>query len=383
MLVGVDRDFVGSGAARVTAAAGDRTKKRFRHAPAMSAAFEATDETSLVEYLANAFGFSALSTALFGTGAYSSYLFVGFFAALDLGVLQTYVHFNGGEHILVRSPNVVAGYAAVFLGVYGIRYMSSRYGDAMAAIRLEERVELSEADAFRRTISWRTKVVVYVSALAVLYANTIINVGVPNRVTAINFLFTWEFVFLPVIVEFALTYYGIHFLLPRQIRRADLDMFFYDPRNMGGFAAVGQLLKRSYYLYTAGLLLFFLLVYGTVLFSLGGYVPGTFELAFFSVAWFVGLLSIGHSMYVLHQFMSGEREDRIRELEGELHDALENPYDINNSEVTDEERLKDVRRRLEQVRGTRVYPATFTMWSQIAISVLLPQLLQLTVQTAF
>jgi len=349
----------------------------------MSAGFEATDETSLVEYLANAFGFSALSTVLFGTGAYSPYLFVGFFAALDLAVLQTYVHFSGGEHILVRSPNVVAGYAAVLLGVYGIRYMSNRYEDAMAAIRLEERIELSEADEFRRTISWRTKVAVYVAALVVLYANTVVNVGVPRRVTAVNFLFTWEFVFLPVIVEFALTYYGIHFLLPRQIRRADLDMFFYDPRNMGGFAAVGQLLKRSYYLYTAGLLLFFLLVYGTVLFSLGGYVPGLVELAFFSTAWFVGLLSIGHSMYVIHRFMSAEREDRIRELEDELHDALENPYDINDSKVADEARLKDVRRRLQQVRGTRVYPATFTMWSQIAISVLLPQLLQLTVQTAF
>jgi hypothetical protein len=188
-------------------------------------------------------------------------------------------------------------------------------------------------------------------------------------------------VFLPVIVEFAFTYYGIHFLLPRRIKQTEFNLFFYDPRNMGGFAAVGQLLKRSYYIYTAGLLLFFLLVYGPVLLSVDGYVPGLFELAFFSAAWFVGLLSIAYSMYTIHQLMSKQKERRIRELEAELHDAIEKPYDINNSKIVHPDKLDDTRRRLKQVRNTRVYPATFTMWSQIAISVLLPQLLQLTVQT--
>ncbi|TKX52772.1 hypothetical protein EXE42_15450, partial [Halorubrum sp. SP3] len=118
-------------------------------------------------------------------------------------------------------------------------------------------------------------------------------------------------------------------------------MFFYDPRNMGGFAAVGHLLKRSYYIYTAGLLLFFLLVYGPVLLSVDGYVPGLFELVFFSAAWFVGLLSIAYSMYTIHQLMSAQKERRIRELEAELHQAIENPYDINNSKVVDQDKLDD------------------------------------------
>jgi hypothetical protein len=345
--------------------------------------FDAVDERSLIEFFATLFGFGKLSAALPARDIYPPYLFVGFFAVLDLAVLQVYVHLTGGTHILIEGPNVVAGYAAVVLGVYGVQYMSRGYEDALSAIRIGDRIDLDENDQFLRTVSWRTKVVVYVVALVLLYANTILNVGVPNQVTAINLVFTWEFVFLPVIVEFALTYYSIHFLLPRQIKNADLSMFFYDPRNMGGLAAIGELLKRSYYLYTGGLLLFFFLVYGTVFLSTGGYVPGLFEFVFFSSAWLVGLLSIGYSMYSIHQFMSGEKEKRIRELEDELHTALENPYDINNSRIVDQEQLDDARRRLEQVRDTRVYPATFTMWSQIAVSVLLPQLLQLTVQTAF
>jgi hypothetical protein len=318
---------------------GGRTILQFNNNLAMPGEFEATDERSLVEYMAGLFGFSKLSAALPGPDIYPPYLFVGFFSILDLAVLQVYVHLTGGTHILIESPNTAAGNAAVILGLFGIRYMSNEYEDALAAIRIQDRIELSDMDKFRRTVSWRTKVTVYVIAVTILYANTILNVGVPHQVTAINFLFTWQFVLLPVIVEFALTYYSIHFLLPRQIKNADLNLFFYDPRNMGGFAALGQLLKRSYYLYTAGLLLFFLLVYGGILLSFGGYVPGLFELAFFSTAWFIGLLSIAYSMYTIHQFMSTEKEARIRELEDELHAALENPYDINNSNIADQEQL--------------------------------------------
>jgi hypothetical protein len=108
---------------------------------------------------------------------------------------------------------------------------------------------------------------------------------------------------------------------------------------------------------------------------------GDVDLAFFSAAWLVGLASIGYSMYTVYGIMSEKKEQRIRELEDELHAAIENPYDINASTVADEEKLNDIRRRLDEVRNTRVYPATVTMWSQIAISVLLPQALQRTVQT--
>jgi hypothetical protein len=289
----------------------------------MPGEFDASRETNLIEYMASLFGFARLSAAIPRIDIYPPYLFIGFFTILDLAVLQVYVHLTGGTHILLEAPNTVAGYIAVFLGVAGTRYLARGYEDAMAAIRLQDRIDGTQLDQFRQTVRWRTKVTIYATGVLILYANTVVNVGVPARVTAINFLFTWEFVFLPVIVEFALTYYGIHVRLPRQIKRVDIELFFYDPRNMGGFGAVGNLLKRSYYLYTAGLLLFFVLVYGPVLFSFGGYVPGVFELVFFTAAWVVGLLSIGHSMHTIHQFMSTQKEARIRELEDELHAALE------------------------------------------------------------
>ena len=345
------------------------------------------EEQLLVERIAELFQFDIISAALPGPDIYPPYLFVLFFMVTDFAGVQMYIHFTGGEHILLASPNVAAAPFALFLAVAGIRYMSGGYAEALTDIEVHRRVDEDELPTFERIMPWRVKVGVYLASVLVLYANILFLVGFSNInragggfIELYNWLFLFEFVYLPFVVEFGLVYYGIHFLVPRRIRDADIGLFFYDPRNMGGFAELGQLLKRSYYLYTAGLLLFFILVYGPIIFSLGETPAGVFELVFFSLAWLVGVLSIGYSMYTMHQLMSNRKKQRIRELQAEMREVIENPYDINASEVTDEQRLADIRRRLDEVRGTRVYPATFTMWSQIAISVLLPQVLQLTLQ---
>lgn len=84
----------------------------------------------------------------------------------------------------------------------------------------------------------------------------------------------------------------------------------------------------------------------------------------------------------MHHVMAGRKEQRISELEAEIEDIIQNPYDFNNSKVTDEEKLNDIYRRRQEIRDTRVYPATFTMWSQIIISVLFHQALNVAMQAA-
>jgi len=122
--------------------------------------------------------------------------------------------------------------------------------------------------AFERTVSLRTKLLVYVISVVALYTHVVFNVGIANVLAfegpagLVNQLLIWEVAYVPFVVEFALVYFSIHFLVPKGIADAGIGLFYYDPRNMGGFAAIGQLLKRSYYLYTGGLLLFFFLAYG-------------------------------------------------------------------------------------------------------------------------
>jgi len=40
----------------------------------------------------------------------------------------------------------------------------------------------------------------------------------------------------------------------------------------------------------------------------------------------------------------------------------------------------EITRQLEHVRSMKEYPTTFTMWSQILVSVILPQILNMSVQ---
>lgn len=344
----------------------------------------------LVERIAAVLGFDRLAASLPGD-IYPPYLYLTAFVLLDFGVVNSYIHLTGGaSHVLLDSPYVAVAPVGLLLAAVGIRYFDRRHADAIEALPLHD---LGDGDAaeFSRLVPFRTKFAVYAVAVVGMYANIVWNVGLGNIIAAeggpslVNWLFVWQVGYFPFVVEFALMYLGIHVLLPRRIATADVSMFFYDPRNMGGFAPVGQLLKRSYYVYTAGLLLYFVLTYGSVLFSFGGTVPskpGVVTALFFSGAWVGGVLSIAYSMLTMHRVMAGEKEQRIRELETEIEEIIDNPYDINNSEVTDEQRLKDIDRRLQEIRDTRVYPATFTMWSQIGISVLLPQALNLTVQAA-
>lgn len=345
-------------------------------------------EPLFVEQVAAFFGFETLAKALPGRDIYPPYLFVAVALFVDFGIISGYKYLNGAPYILVSSPTVIAGPLGVVLAAVGIRYMADGYADAIDDLQVNERDVDADLNQFTTTVSIRTKLVIYVIAVVLLYANVVFNVGLEaivaseGLISLVNRLVIWELGYVPFVVEFALMYFSIHFLIPRRINRAGIGLFYYDPRNMGGFAAVGQLLKRSYYLYTGGLLLYFLLVYGPFIFSIGETVaePGLPTAVFFSLAWLVGVVSIGYSMLTMHRLMAAEKEEHIRGLEAEMRETIANPYDINSSEVTDRERLEDIERRLEQVRSTRVYPATFTMWSQIALSVLLPQALQLAVQ---
>lgn len=355
----------------------------------MSGSEITVDEKLLIERIAALLGFERLAESLPGD-IYPPYLYLAAFVFLDFGVVNTYAHVAGdASHILVDSPHVVVALIALVLAVVGIRYFLEGYIEAVESLPLRE--DDTDVAPFERIIPFRVKLVVYGVAVVVSYANIIANVGLGNIVAVggapalINWLFVWQVGYFPFVVEFGLLYFAIHVLLPRRIANADISMFFYDPRNMGGFAPVGQLLKYSYYLYTAGLLLYFILTYGSVFFSFAGTTPaepGLVEALFFSTAWLVGVVSIGYSMFTMHRVMATEKEQRLAELETEIKKVIENPYDINNSEVTDTERLEDLTRRKEEICETRVYPASFTMWSQIAISVLLPQALNMAVQAA-
>lgn len=340
-------------------------------------------QTLLIEQVANIFRINRLAAIIPRVDIYPPYLMLAIFFFIDFVLVNTYKMMTGYKHIIIATPTVIAGPIGILLAAVGIRYMSATYSDAIEYMRQHNQGPNTDLETLNQLVSNRTKWAVFGIAAASEYVVILFITGIGAVIAfegpagLVNVLFVHEFGYLPFVAEFAVIFFSIHFLVPKRIKEADISLFHYDPRNMGGFGAIGELLKRSYYLYTAGLLLYFVLIYGPFIISFGKtpVKPGLTAALFFSIAWLVGLISIGYSMFRMHQIMANEKEERIRELEQELHDVIEAPHDINSSEITDQERFEDVQRRLDQVRSTKVYPATFTMWSQIAISVILPQLL--------
>jgi hypothetical protein len=340
----------------------------------------------LIEIFADTLYFDRLSEAIFERREYGPHLLLGSAIALSYAFRTPLLLAEPWR--FTTSLSIVGG---LWLGLIGARYMRNGYEDAIDHLRLEQRPTEYDHSQFATIVSFRMQAAIYVLALVGIYIN-FFGFGVETLIAeegtwpvVVRWLIALPLAYVPIIIDVGTMFLGVHFLLPRRLEKADLNLFFYDPRNMGGFAPIGQLLKRAYYVYTGGLLAYFFFIYIPIIFS--GVIDSTYEVGtsttvFFSVAWLIGVVSIGYSMWKVHTLMAGKKERRLKELEDDLRDVIENPYDIRNSTVTDEGKRKEIVRQLDHVRGMKEYPTTFTMWSQILISVILPQVLNMTIQVA-
>lgn len=364
----------------------------------MSAKME-TEEASrykehlFIDFIAGKLGFQRLANQL-PVDVPPAYIFVVSVLLVQYGVIDTYNYIIADKASVATDPLSILVPIGFVVAVVGIHWMRDSYAEAIASLRVSDQGTDSELSSmFEEIVPIRAKVIGWALGLVLIYLNLFVLLGVSTVIeiegiaqTLFSNLFVVPFVTVPLLVEFAMLYVGIHVLVPRRIAKADLDLFFYDPRKMGGFAKIGQLLKRSYYLYTVGLLLYFFLIYGPIIFDDILFTPypepSVAIAAMFSLLWLIGVISIGYSMYRVHVIMAAKKEQRIDEIEAELRELLDDPYDINSSNLVNHEKHEEIQHRLEQVRSTREYPSTFTMWTQIGISVLLPQALNLVVQVA-
>ena len=221
-------------------------------------------EQLLIERIADRAGVVALARWLPYEGIYPPYLLVGLSITLAFGILPIVSIVTVGSSSAVSDPITPVSIAlGVIVGVVGVRYMADGYVTAVNSLGLQDRPSPSNIDAFRGVVSFRTKLVLYVVGVLVYYLNLFLGPGIQTLIEVDGLIPTviGQFVLAPLVnlalvVEFATMFFGIHFLLPRRLQNADLDLFFYDPRNMGGLSEIGQLLKRTYYVYTAGVLVY-------------------------------------------------------------------------------------------------------------------------------
>lgn len=347
----------------------------------------------IIEIIAEKLRFDRLSRALPGPDIYPPYLFVAVGLFIEYGLFDAYNFLVSGKSSFITQPNSLAIPAMTIVGVVGLRYINDGYADTMVQLDVEGKyaeIDDSVRETFKGLLSLRVRLAAYVAALAITYVFVAFGLGYGElvRISGIGLvlygqLVSFPLIVIPVLVELGLLYLAIHVIVPRRLTRADIDLFFYDPRDLGGFEPIGQLLKRSYYIYTAVLLLWFFQGHAPVL--LEGVIsspyppPGPIYQVALSGAWVVGVLSIAYSMYRVHSLMKGKKDERMRELEAELKDAVTDPYDIHPENISDREQYDRIQETIAHVQNTNTYPTTFTMWSQIFISVLLPQVLNVAV----
>jgi hypothetical protein len=344
----------------------------------------------LIERLGSWLGFSLLAKRLPASTLSPPYLYVSTFMAANVVFGTGYRYLQTGTIGFIENPFGLALPLGVAIATIGIMYMRAAQQTAEEQILTKATVQHGFAE-YRSTFSLRTKLVVYGTVVAGYFAYEVFVIGIgtllqtQGPVLAVFYnLLVLPLCYIAVGVEFVLVYSGVHFLLPRKLKHADLNLFFLDARNMGGFQPVGELFKKSYYVYTAGLLVYLAFFYGPVVMA-GGPTGGAVQTgpviaALFTALWLLGVGTLSYSMYQTHRIMVAEKNERLDEVEAKLREVVSDPYEDAEPEISDPEKLEAIQFQLNQIRNTSEYPTTFTMWTQIGVSVILPQALQLGLQ---
>jgi len=287
---------------------------------------------------------------------------------------------------LFVNPLWVIQPALILVGAFGVVYVRKRYAAALEEIDYRNRT--ANPEQFHRLVPLWVPAGLYVFAFCLrawgLYSvglEAIFEVGgVPELLGVTVIMLGYSL----IVAEFVAVYLGAMMLVPRRIRRSDFKLDFLDPEGLGGLRPVGELAKTAYYFVVLGLVGFLLMVYGPgilgELFRNPYPDPGIVENAVFTAAWLLTIATMAYGFAQLHLFMKREKRAELHRLNRRTHDVVEDRFDVENLEIIDETTFKDLRQRMEYVDGTREYPTTFAMWSQILISLILPKALQMVLE---
>ena len=347
----------------------------------------------LIDLIAERLQFHRVANALPVSVDYT-YLWVAVGLFVEYGIFDLYNFFVSGKVSFITDPASLSIPAMTIIGVIGLKYIHDSYADAVLYLGMEdENIDIEEniQTEFEGLVSLRLRLAGYIVSIFLYYIFVIFVLTIPNLIgvdglglVMYSQLVSFPLIIIPIFCELGISYVAVHISIPRRIAKTDFGLFYYDPENLGGFKPIGQLLKRSYYIYTLIVLLWFFETHAPILLS--EFTTSPYGAArpilqvVLSAVWGVGVLTIGYSMYRMHSIMKLKKEAKLRELKHELKVAIKDPHDINLSNIENRGRYDDAQEMIPHVKNTKTYPTTFTMWSQIFISVILPQALNMAVQ---
>lgn len=269
----------------------------------------------------------------------------------------------------------------ILLGaVYGARSLQAEYDRVMAAMEIEGRAD--DPGSLLEPIPGWLPWVLFAIGAGLQLARAVLDMagwGITDFVA--NFLI-FPFVYVPIVVQFFLVYVSIEFFAPWRLWRSNVGIYFLDPQGVGGLRPLGELVKKAYYYIVAGLVGYALITYAP-------FVDSTWTVSaaagtIFTAVWIVTVASVAFAVFTLHRFMHSAKRQEIRRLETELRNCIQDPWDVKSYEVPEgkQERVEDLRERIGHVSATSEYPATFSIWSQLLLSIVLPKAVQLLLANA-
>ena len=351
-----------------------------------------TDQRIWLDKIADKLGFGYVVSKL-SLPISSAMLFVTTVVFVDTILFEVIRYFINGRFVLLRNPFVILGEGggALLIVVFSIRSLNDKYDNAKIRLQIENRLESSKVEQLKRLGSdrWRWIGWIVIGGIQILQATLLLGPAEIYRVDGFvgllgNFVFI-PFVYVPVVVDFAITYIAIQFWVPRYIRKSGLSLDFLDPENMGGLRPIGELLKQSYYVFVLLYISAALFIYGPELFPNFFYSPfssGIWVNAAFTIIWIASIILITYGIFTLHIFMREEKKKELLRLDLRVKNEVEKPFDVQNFKIPDNDRYEEIRMRMEHVTATHEYPATFALWTQLLISILVPKAVQMLLDLA-
>ena len=307
--------------------------------------------------------------------------------AVELVGLQGYRLLTGQVLTFVQNPLWLIRPLVLLGAALGTESLYRRYDRVLTRSSIVQRVENPER--FDGLVpDWLVWLLValgtgftLVNAVVILTIPQLYAAGGATRV--FRFLVVTPFGYVPVLATFLATYVAVEVMLPRRIVAADVELDYLDPEQLGGMRPVGELVKLAYYYLMVGLVAYAIATYGPhVLSGVLGYsaldAPGLAVNAAFTAVWILSVGIMAYGIYVLHQHMARQKRERLYDLDRRAREQVDAPWDIQSFDALNPPaEYRRYRKQVEFVTGTKEYPATFTMWTQLVVGVMIPKAIQL------
>ena len=353
--------------------------------PSVTDAAEATQESTeendglWLDRYAQYFGFGWLSKRLPGDVPPSSLYAIMTVVLGHLGIL-IYNVVTGNPVIYRENPYFLLQPIVLLGAVYGAHSLQAEYDGAMAEMRIRERAETPESLLYPAPV-WLPWALFVVGAGLQLTRATLDMAGWGITDLFANFVL-FPFVFLPIVVQFVVVYATIEFFGPWRLLHSEVGIHFLDPQGVGGLRPLGELVKKAYYYIAAGLVGYALITYAPFVDS--AWTVSAAAGTLFTAVWVATVATVAFAVFTLHRFMHEAKRQEIQWLETQLRDCIQNPWDVKAYEIPaeKEQEVEDLRERINRVNATSEYPATFSIWSQLLLSIAVPKGIQFLLASA-